>query len=65
VHMASASADERSHQSLHGGGEERGNGDIEEAEAITGAVLAPTRCMSCGGGVLHHGNGAVVLPLWS
>jgi len=41
------------------------DGVSEEAEASTGAVLSPTRCTHCGEGESHHGNGAVVPPLWS
>ena len=63
--MASAPANERSHQSLHGDGEERVNDVTREAEASTGAVLAPTRRTSRGDGELHHGNEAVVPPPWS
>lgn len=40
-----------------------GGGD--KAEASTGAVLAPAWRASRGDGELHHGNGVVVLPLWS
>ena len=63
--MASAPADERSHQFQHGDGEERMIGGGDKAEASTGAVLAPAWRASRGDGELHHVNGVVVLPLWS
>jgi hypothetical protein len=63
--MASVPADERSHQFQHGDGEERMNGGVDKAEASTGVVFEPAWRASRGDGELHHGNVAVVPPLWS